>query len=262
MKLKNSRIRTKLKEGKVVYGTCICSHSPDIVHLAGLCGLDFCRIDTEHSWRQDSCLDNMIRASMLAGIEAIVRIDRGNPFLIRKALEVGAAGIIVPHVVNEKEVNEIVKASKFPPSGNRGFSNLNISGGYGIYDSQDWIMWSNDELLIGVMIENDQAVKNIDAILQIEEVDFVLFGPSDYSLSIGMDKPDTENKLVHTAIMKTVESAKKYKKGIMIGVGYPWDKNIKKYLDIGFDMIEIGHDYSILRDIWKNILQEIHLNEP
>ena len=255
MERKENKLKKILKEGKVAFGTCICSFIPSIVELAGYCGLDFCRIDNEHNWRQDDMLEHMMRGAVIGDIVSLARIDKGNPYLIRKVLEIGAGGIIIPDIKNSQEVKEIIKAAKFPPIGNRGYSGLCFSAGYGAKAGKEWIEWSNNETMVGVMIEESEAVRNIDSIMAVEGLDFVLFGPSDYSLNIGLSSPKKNDPKVQDAIKRTIESANKYEKYVMIGVGYPWEEQIQKYIEMGCRMIEIGHDYSILKTIWTENLK-------
>lgn len=257
MERKENKLKKILEEGKVVFGSCICSFSPSLVELAGFCGLDFCRIDNEHNWRQDSILEHMMRAGIVGDIVTLARIDKGNPYLIRKVLEIGAGGIIIPDIKDSDEVKSIVKAAKFSPYGDRGYSGLCLSGGYGTKAGKEWIKWSNKETLVGVMIEEPEAIKNINSIMSVEGLDFVLFGPSDYSLNIGLPAPEKNNPKVQDAIKRTIEAANKHGKYVMIGVGYPWEEEAQKYIEMGCKMIEVGHDYSILNKIWKNILQKI-----
>jgi 4-hydroxy-2-oxoheptanedioate aldolase len=257
MERKENKLKKILKKGKVAFGSCICSFSPNLVELAGYCGLDFCRIDNEHAWRQDNMLEHMMRAGVVGDIVPLARIDKDNPYLIRKVLEIGAGGIIIPGVKNSDEVKLAVNAAKFSPYGNRSYSGLCFSGGYGAKAGKDWIEWSNKETLVGVMIEEPEAMENIDSIMSIKGLDFVLFGPSDYSLNIGLSAPEKNNPKVQDAIKHTIETASKYGKYVMIGVGFPWEEQAQKYIEMGCRMIEIGHDYSILNRIWKNILQKI-----
>jgi len=254
---KKISLKQRLKSGEVVFGTCFYSFSPCLVTLAGYCGFDWLRIDNEHSWRQDHTLESMIRASMIGGITSITRIDNGNPDLIKKVLEIGSDGFLIPHVRTGEEVVNIVKAAKFPPIGNRGYGSQCLSAHYGTMKPQDWVKRSNEELLVGVMIEEPIAVKNIDSIMSVEGLDYVLFGPGDYSILLGLGAPNLNHPEVQEALKRTISSAKKHGKYVMIGVGDPWDINAKKYIEMGCQMIEIGHDTTVLRNTWKRILANI-----
>ena len=82
MKHNPNKLKKMLEEGKTAFGTCINVFSPNLVELAGYCGLDFCRIENEHTWRQDESMDHMMRAAVIGNIVALARIDKGNPYLI------------------------------------------------------------------------------------------------------------------------------------------------------------------------------------
>ncbi len=254
MEPKPNKLKKILQKGNVAFGTCMCAFSPNLVELGGYCGFDFCRIDNEHAWRQDNMLEHMLRAAHIGDIIPLVRIDKDNPYLIRKVLEIGAGGIIIPNIKNHEEVMEVVRAAKFPPYGIRGFSGLCYSGHYGVLPATEWIKWSNAETLVGVMIETHEAVEDVEAIMSVDGLDFVLFGPADYSISIGLPTPNKNDPQVQAAIKATVEAANKYGKYVMIGIQAPWKEEAQKYIELGCRMIEIGHDYSVLRWAWQNAL--------
>lgn len=257
MLLKPNKIRASLNEGKVVIGTCMTALSPNLVELAGFCGYEWCRIDTEHNFRQDTTVEYMVRSAIVSGISPIVRIDKDDPYLIRKVLEVGADGFIVPSIHNAEEVREVVNSAKFPPLGNRGYSSLCFSGGYGMIPGDQWLEWSNREPLVGVMIETQEASDNVEEIMAVEGLDFVLFGPADYSIAIGLGKPNKSHPKVEEALKRTIAAAKKHGKHVMFGIGVPWEEEAKKYIDMGVTMLEVGHDYSILGREWKNAFNQV-----
>jgi 4-hydroxy-2-oxoheptanedioate aldolase len=248
--------RQKLNSGQTLIGTVMLTWSPAVMELAGLAGLDFVRIDNEHSWRQDSSAEHLMRAANLMGIMAIMRVDRDNPYLIRKALEIGALGVLVPDVHDAKEAEAIVKAAKFPPMGTRGYSGQNWSGGWGTRAGRPWVEWSNSEPMIGVMIENKAAIKNLDDILAVDGLDFVHMGPADYSMSLGLGAPDKNHPEVQRAINKVITTARKRKIPVVLGVGQNIEQ-INKYKDMGVNMLELASDLTILHSNWSKIKNAI-----
>lgn len=251
-----NRLKEILEEGKLAVGSCIYSSSSALVELMGYCGLDFCRIDNEHSWRRDESAENMMRAAAVSGVVPLLRVDRDDPNVIRKALEIGAGGIIVPHVLKAKEVEETVRRAKFPPLGERGIGSLCFSGRWGTAKTKDWIRWSDEEQMIGVMIEDYRAMDEIDGIMAVEGMDFVLFGPSDFSVSIGHPGQSSHPKVMD-ALKETIRAADRHGKWVCKGVGYPWVEIAKKFVEMGCHMIELGHDATILRTIWTIKGEEI-----
>jgi len=250
-------LKEKLARGETAYGTCICSFSPHMAGLAGNAGFDFVRIDNEHAWRQDESLENVIRAALLAGATPIVRIDKDEPYLARKALEVGALGLIIPEIKEASEVEAAVRAAKFPPVGERGFSTLCFSGQYGTANAAEWIAWSNAETLVGAMIEKPEAVDHIEAICAVDGLDFLLFGPADYSVAIGLPGPDKDHPEVQKAIARTAEAARAKGVHLMIGIAPSWKNEAEHYAALGYNMIEVGHDYSVLARAWQGALEEV-----
>lgn len=249
-------LKAKLASGQVAYGTCICSFSPNITELAGYCGFDFCRIDNEHAWRQDASMENVIRGAIISDMVPLARIDKDDPFIIRKALEIGAGGVIIPDIHSSDEVRAIVQAAKFPPAGQRGFSGLGFSGRYGTASGEEWIRWSDSETMVGVMVETVDALNDIDGIMSVEGLDFVLFGPADFSMSAGLGSPSKNHPVVQDAIKRTIEAADKHGKYVMLGIGAPWTEEAAKYVEMGVKMIEVGHDYSVLSWAWSKALGE------
>ena len=249
-KLKANKVREKLLAGQNVTGTAIYSSSPNIVEAAGFSGLDFIRIDTEHLWRRDDSLDNMIRAAIISDVVPIIRVDDDGE-LIRKALELGAGGIIVPHVNTADQASRIVRASKFPPFGTRGIGSLCLSAQWGTVDTPEWIAWSNREPVIGVMIEDVAAMDEVERIAAVEGLDFILFGPSDYTMSLGLERgAELSNPAVRKGLDRTISAAQSEGKHVMLGVGTE-DSTIQSYVDAGVTMLELGHDIRIFQNTLK-----------
>ncbi len=243
---KPNKVREKLARGECVLGTAIYSSSPAVVEAVGFAGIDFIRIDTEHTWRRDESLDHMLRAAIIADLVAVVRVDKNDPELIRKALEVGAGGIVVPQIVSVEEARAVVRAAKFPPVGTRGYGGLCQSGEWGARAGGEWIEWSNTQPIIGIMVETVSATDCVDELMRVEGLDFVLFGPSDYSLSLGLPAPDTAHPKVQEGLNKTIAAARAAGKHVMFGVGTQ-PEAIARGIEQGVTMLELAHDVAIVQ---------------
>ncbi len=156
-----------------------------------------------------------------------------------------------------KDVYAVVKASKFAPRGHRGYSGFSFAGHWGADSGRDWIEWCDQELLVGVMIENEQVVNQVEKVMAIEGLDYCMFGPADYSMSIGLRSSQKDNPKVQDAIKRTAEAAGKYNKQVAIGVGEPYEAEAKKYIDMGLRIIEVGHELGILRSVYQKAGEEI-----
>ena len=126
-----NRVRQKLRAGKLVSGSVVDTMAPNMMHAAGWSGLDFIRIDNEHQWNRDEAMAQLIQTGIAIGVETIVRIDRDDPYMARKILELGAGGIIFPQMRSAADVEEHLRYTKFPPKGIRGYASCNWAGGWG-----------------------------------------------------------------------------------------------------------------------------------
>jgi 4-hydroxy-2-oxoheptanedioate aldolase len=247
-----NKLRKKLNAGELVTGTVLYSWSPNVVDAAGYAGLDFIRLDLEHTYSLYTSMEHVMRACYIADVVPIVRVDKENVYLVRKVLEIGAGGVLVPDVESADKVEEIVAETKFPPVGKRGYSGNIMAAGFGARAGKDWVEYSNAEPMVGVMIENVHAMECLEEILAVEGLDFVHFGPSDYSMSLGLGKPDWNHPDVMDAIQKTIEAARNVGKHIVLGVGQDREK-IRVYREMGIDMLELANDLAVLRKVWTDL---------
>jgi len=244
-----NKVRAKLAQGQVVVGSGAYSWSPAIMESAGHAGLDFMRIDAEHSWRQDHTMEHLVLAARYAGVEPIIRVDRDDPYVIRKALEIGAGGIICPQIETPAEAKAVVRAAKFPPKGIRGYSSICHAGGWGKKTGNAYVEWSDREPLIGVMIETASAVEKVEAIMAVDGVDFVLFGPADLSMSYGLRRPDQNHPKVFGALERTIAAARSNGKHVMFDTGLD-PAGQDRWAKLGVTMFEIDSDLGICRRTW------------
>jgi 2-keto-3-deoxy-L-rhamnonate aldolase RhmA len=245
-----NKVRQKLKAGKLVSGSVIYTMHPGAMYSAGYSGLDFIRIDNEHQWNRDEAMATLIQTGNAVGVETIVRIDRDDPYMARKVLELGAGGIIFPQLRSAEEVKEHVRYTKFPPNGIRGYSSCNWAGGWGTKSGNAYVEWSDREPMIGTMIENVDAVGNIEAMLSVEGIDFALFGPADLSMSMGLRRPNQDHPKVQEALAETIRIAKKLGKFVMFDTSAD-PEQIRYWAEKGITMFELDHELSIFRSIWK-----------
>jgi 4-hydroxy-2-oxoheptanedioate aldolase len=245
-----NRLREIIRQGDIALGTCLYSFSPALIELAGFCGLDFCRIDNEHAWRQDQSTEDVLRGGLLGGLVPLLRVDRDNPYLIRKALEAGAGGVIIPHAKGKEDVQRMVEAAKFHPLGKRGYGGLCLSGKWGVDAGEEWMNWSNREQLVIPMVEDVGALEEIDEIMATEGVDGIFFGPADFSISAGVPLKIWHDKVVG-AVKTIVETADKYEKFVIYPIGFPQWEQVERIKELGVHAVELGHDVSILKSVWQ-----------
>jgi 4-hydroxy-2-oxoheptanedioate aldolase len=167
--------------------------APGLVELLGRTGFDVIFIDCEHGpagWDQ---VEDMVRAAELCDVTPIVRVQANDGPTITRALDRGAGGVQVPHVNTRVEAEAAVRHAKFAPIGHRGFA-----GGRSAFGEKmsDYTRRANEETMVVVMLEETEALRNLDAILGVAHVDVFFVAPGDLAQSMGrpgqMDHPDVQ----------------------------------------------------------------------
>ncbi len=252
LKLKN-RLR---RREKVLAAWTSLSH-PSITEIFSRIGVDFIGIDIEHSTINQEESQRIIAAAQAESSLCLPRVATHNMEMIKRLLDSGADGIIVPMVSNADEVKKIISWMKYPPLGKRGFG-IARAQGYG-FDFNEYIShWNRVSSLI-VQIESIEAVNNIEEVVSFDEVDAVMVGPYDISGSLGIPG-QLERPKVKDAAKRVIAACRKYKKGCGTQVIEPDMKNVAAKIEDGYTFIVLASDIFVLwkwsakmRDIVKRI---------
>ena len=165
--------------------------SPDLVDFCGFLGFEWIVMDAEVGPIGPSECLAICRVCEAHGMAPIVKVPRPEPELIQAYLRTGAAGIMVPHVSTAGEAQAVVDAARYPPEGRRGHDMGGRSSGYApVAIDAEYLARSNRELLVGVLIENETGLANLDAILEIPGLDALYIGPGDLAISMGYQDRD------------------------------------------------------------------------
>lgn len=252
-------LRERMKKGPV-FGITVFTAAACAVEAIGNWGYDFVYLDLEHCPLDGpNNMEKLIMSAKLAGIPAVVRVTGTDEVEIRKVLEMGAEGIVVPHTRTREDAEAIVRAAKFPPMGRRGAeSNVRSAqfGGPG-FSWADYVTKSNADTLVIPMDEDFEFTDNLDAILDVPGIDAVNFGPIDYSLSIGAKVGyATEDPRVAEAYRKLAEGAKRRGIGVMCPVVPATREAIEAAIGRGITMLILGNDMYHLQAALKKMKTE------
>jgi 2-keto-3-deoxy-L-rhamnonate aldolase RhmA len=265
--MKEYTLKKAIREEKILFGMSIKTPAPNLLEIIGYSGFDFIYVDMEHSTINLESLSEMVLAADLSGLAILVRVSDNNPPEIRKVLEIGAEGVIVPHVNNREEALRAVQAARFTPDGKRGFHSLVRSSSFNMppISIEEYTRLSNDGVSLIVQVEEKQAIENIEEITNVRGIDVVLLGPSDLSLSIGLPGQFQSPEIIK-AIDKVIETAKKKGIPIMCSASYLIQpvsvENITALVDKGLRLLLLGSVEGIIRqaciDKMENIVKKIH----
>jgi len=235
--LKNE-LKRRLKAGEKTLGLWITLQDPIVTELLSDAGFDWFVFDTEHSPMEIHQAQTLMQA-MKGPTTPIIRVDWNDPVPVKRALDVGAYGVVIPWVNSKEEAKKAVAACKYPPQGMRGCGPRRCS-----FFDRDYLETANAETLVVVQIETREAVNNLEEIASVEGVDVLFIGPTDLSTSYGyLGRP--ENPDVQKAIDRILAVAKA--SGVASGIYGGGGKSLLDRYNEGFQFIAVGGDLSLLR---------------
>lgn len=160
--MRPNKVKRALQNGEVQIGTWInVLRTPQITQILATAGFDFVYIDMEHSSLSIETVGDLCYAALAAGLAPIVRPSGKEPYFLTRPLDNGAMGLLIPHVDTRGEAAAVVRAIRFPPSGERGMSLQGVHTGYGKASGDEYVKWAHEETLLLVQIESDRGVSNL-----------------------------------------------------------------------------------------------------
>ena len=231
----------------IKFGTWLTAGSPVLVELASLYNFDWFLFDMEHGFLTISDLLPNLQAIKNQHTSAVVRIGGVDPIQISKVLDLGAAGVMVPHVSNAAEARKCVNAAAYPPIGHRGFSSSVRAFDFGLNVPKNL---NEKKSLLFVQIEDLEGVENVDEIAAVEGVDVLFVGPADLKLSLSYQ--ETANPVTYNdALGRVIAAVSRHKKqaGILVR-----DYNdIEELITMGFSYVALSSDTAILKSGYQNL---------
>jgi 2-keto-3-deoxy-L-rhamnonate aldolase RhmA len=228
--------------------------SPLALHAMANAGFDWVLFDTEHGPLSIETVDDRIRALKGATALPIIRVVWNDVNAIKRALDTGAYGVIIPWVSTRDDAEKAVRFCRYPPEGVRG-----VAPGRPAYvwslSPEEYLAEANDELLVIIQIERAEAVANIEAILAVDGIDATFIGPSDLSASMGHRGQPFAPDVVHA--MDTVVAACEHA-GVTPGIAYGQGvAHIRDLIAKGFRFIGVGGDTAFLQQGCRSVLERI-----
>ncbi len=244
------RIEEPVKSEQISLGTWLTIQDPTIVELLSNLPLDWLMFDMEHGPADISTLQKILPA-LSDDVTPFVRVPWNDKVRIKRALDLGFEGLLVPYVNNKEEVKEIVNACRYPPRGIRGIGPRRAIK-YGEKDIEEYYESFEDDLIIGVQVETSDSLDNLNKILSVDEVDMAFVGPYDLSANLGifgeLNHPDF-NDAINKVLNKCEEN------DVVPGIFAGDREDAKNWIDKGFKFVSIGQDFSNLREKYLKDLE-------
>lgn len=233
-------VKAKLSSGGISIGTWVSIGHPDVTERLANLGFDWLTFDLEHSPLSLETVQIMMQAmSFTQSCVPLVRLRWNDFVLIKRVLDIGAYGVIVPMVNTGQEAEKAVRACKYPPEGIRVVGPRRAS-----LRDPDYLATANSEIFVAVMIETDQALRNLDEILSVPGIDACFIGPWDLSMNLGVGPPPPwKDDDFRATLRDVVEACKRY--GVSPGMHCTVD-TINDAIQMGFRFCAIDQDATFM----------------
>ncbi len=236
-------LKQKLQSGQLALGSWITLGHPAIGEILANAGFDWLVVDLEHSTISLEQAGDLIRVIDLAGSVPLVRLTSNDANQIKRVMDAGAQGIVVPMVNSVEEAEKAVAATRYAPDGTRGVG-LARAQGYGV-SFKEYLAWQVDGPVVIVQIEHKDAVENLEKILTTPGVDGFIIGPYDLSCSMGI--PGEFNHPEFVEVMEFIRiTGQKLKVPGGLHVVEPDRKLLGRAIDDGYTFIAYSVDIRLL----------------
>jgi len=234
-------LRGNLAAGRPVYGLWVTLESPSVTEMAVALGLDWVVIDAEHGGLDWSDIVGHLRATVRSRTVALVRVAELNGGLIKRALDLGADGVVIPWVETEEQLRQAVAFCRYPPEGVRGIGAERATG-WGEC-MVEHTAEANENVLVVPIVETIRTADEIEGMIAVEGVDVFFFGPADFSSTAGF-RGQWEGPGVARRILDLKDAIRKA--GKHCGVVAAGDANLVERFEQGFQMLGLGLDGGLL----------------
>ena len=247
-------LKERLRKKEVTIGSWITLGHPSVAEIMANSGFDWLTVDMEHSAITLHQAQQLIQVIELSGVVPLVRVGENDPNLIKRVMDAGAHGVIVPMVNSKEDAEKAVRSVKYPPRGFRGVG-LARAQKYGA-DFEGYRKWNQKESVVIVQVEHIKAVENLEAILSVEGVDGFLIGPYDLSGSLGVPGQFDHPNVV-AALKRVRDVSKKMNALSGFHVIPPDPAGVSKKIREGYRFIAYSLDILFLGDACRKGLKEI-----
>jgi len=243
--------RDRFRQGEKLVGTFIKNTDGRSVEILGLCGLDFVVVDAEHAPFDRGSVDLCLLAARASATAGVVRVAELNAAHILAALDSGAEGVLVPHIASVAQARLAVEAARYR-GGRRGFSNSPRAGAYGGAGMVDHIARSDAAVTVIAMIEDAEALEQIDAIVAVDGIDGFFVGRGDLAVALGAAHPNTPE--ISAAVETICAAARAVNKPVCVMIGAAADA--KPFQAMGVTAFIVSSDQGLMRQAANKVVAD------
>lgn len=232
-----AELRRRLGAGEASVGSWLRLGSPAAAEIMAQLGFEWLIVEGEHAAAGPENVQAVLQAMRGFGAVPVLRVYENNPALVKMYLDVGVRGVMFPMVNSAEQARAAVRACKYPPEGVRGIG-PGRGADFGLR-MDEYMRTANEETLVFIIVEHEQAVAAVDEILAVPGIDAVFFGFADYAASIGLTWQNTHPRVLE-ARDRVVAAAKRA--GVPLGHHAGDVAEAKRLAQAGFQVLTVGAD--------------------
>jgi 2-keto-3-deoxy-L-rhamnonate aldolase RhmA len=246
-----------LAAGNVQIGSWInLARNPAILTLLKSAGLDYARVDMEHSSPSIETVADMAALSRALGFPLVVRPPEGNREWITRLLDVGVWGLHIPQVDTPEIAHEIAQAARYAPVGMRGMAGLSPGTDFdATLSNAERLKHLNAQVHITVMLESAEAFRHLDEIVSIDGIDAVTLGPTDLAQELGVYGTPRQNEVLDEHRMRLIDAARAHGKHTAMLVDTV--EEAVRWIKAGVTIIAYSSDVGVLRSAYASAVSVI-----
>src|SRR5262245_28785733 len=253
-------VKRALKSGQLAIGTWLSLASITAARFLARSGFAWLTVDMDHSLVDWETATHMFASIADAGCVALARVPSNRHENIKRVLDNGAHGFVVPMVNSRQEAEEAVEAALYPPVGTRSVGGSVHALNFGT-DANDYYAHANEEILVVLQCEHIQAVEQADKIFSVPGIDAIFVGPHDLAASMrGKDGSPPSAEATRQAMKHILETCKKHK--MAAGVHCARPEEVRQRIDEGWQFIALGSELRMLLNAASDMLQKCGIERP
>lgn len=243
--------RTRFRDGRTLLGSFIKTPTSHTVEILGGMGFDFVVIDEEHAPFDRVTIDVALLAARASGTAGIVRVAEPTSSKLLAVLDDGAVGVLIPHVASVAKAKAVVSACRYR-GGSRGFSSSPRAGGYGAIAAWPHVDAQDATVTVIAMIEDPEAIEDIDAIAAVEGLDGIFIGRGDLSIALGAESPNAPE--IRAATEKAVKAARAVGKPACLMVNSIAET--AQFIEMGATTFIVSSDQGFMRQAAAKVMDD------
>ena len=234
-------------------GIILFSGNPLILEISAAAGCDYVIVDMEHSPLDLAQCGHLIRAADAAGIASVVRVPDVDSALIKKVLNLGAAGIAIPHAT-VANCRAALAAARYAPDGERGACAIVRSAGYSPGDWNAHARAANRQVTVIPLLEDCAAIDDFEPLCAIDGLEVFFVGPTDLSIALGVPGATFDEPAMAAALEKVVQTARRHGKQVMTTIGNRLDADYgRRIVERGVNYVVLGTDGHLFLDACRRM---------